>query len=151
VKPSKWDLILGAKPVPLVEHFLQQVVAVLGDDLLTWPPPLEGFDAASGQQFAGLFEEATKRPSLDVYRQAFGLTAWELQRNFEAIAEYFRNKRYLEWGVAESDKTMMLFVTRYLTEQLLALAEATEGRIKRTQLAALLDNMARYFVQHYSP
>jgi hypothetical protein len=40
---------------------------------------------------------------------------------------------------------MLLFLTRFITEQVLSLAEATEGRLKRKQLIELVDSVERRF------
>jgi hypothetical protein len=149
MNPSKWDLVLDRKPIPLIEHLLLEVAQVFGDELLMWPPPVDEFDAVSGTDMSSIFSEPQPRPSLPLYVEAFKLARMELERNFEASAEYFRNNRHLEMGLSRNEKPMLLFVLRYTVEQLLALAEATEGRIKRAQLGALLDNIERYFVQRY--
>ena len=40
---------------------------------------------------------------------------------------------------------MLLFLSRFMAEQLLGLAEATEGRVTRPHLLDVLDRTERYF------
>ena len=44
-------------------------------------------------------------------------------------------------GLEAKDKPMVLFLSRFMAEQLLGLAEATEGRVTRPHLLDVLDRM----------
>jgi hypothetical protein len=48
-------------------------------------------------------------------------------------------------------KQMLLFLCRYLTEQALALGEATHGRVKRAQLIEVLAGTEKCFFEEVSP
>ena len=50
-----------------------------------------------------------------------------------------RNKRYLEHGLAPTDRLALLFLNRWLVEQMLGLGEATEGRVNRRLDVQCLD------------
>lgn len=140
MQPSKWDLILSQKPVPLVQHLLEEISKLLAQELGYWPPRL--LDDA----LPSVVAEARERPSPLLYRAAFTLTRFELAHEHEAYDDFLRNQRWLVEGLHVTDKPMLLFLTRFLTEQVLALAEATEGRIKRAQLRELVDSVERRFL-----
>lgn len=140
MQPSKWDLILDQKPVPLVQHLLEEISKLFAHELSYWPPRL--LDEAPPAVVA----EAKERPSLHLYRAAFTLTRFELAHETDAYDDYLRNQRWLVEGLHVSDKAMLLFLTRFVTEQVLALAEATEGRLKRPQLRELVDAVERRFL-----
>jgi hypothetical protein len=78
-----------------------------------------------------------------VYREALALARLELERELEAYDEYMRNQRYLERGLAPTDRPALLFLDRWIVEQMLALGEATGGRIKRPQMVHCLELVER--------
>lgn len=139
--PSRWDHLFDLKPVPLVDHLLEEVAKLLARDLQSWPPPVQELDLDTGGAFAPLFTEARPRPSPAVYAEALRLADWELAREFDAYDEYMRNKRYLERGLAPDERLPLLFLGRWLTEQMLGLGEATEGRVKRAHMRDCLGRL----------
>jgi hypothetical protein len=114
MQPSKWDLVLGSKPVPLVEHLLDEAAKLFAKDL-------------------------------SVYAEAFRLTRLDLARDVDAYDDYFRNLRFVEAGLNRGDRPMLLFVSRFMTEQLLGLGESTEGKLNRTRLIDVLERTRRHF------
>ncbi|MHA7633124.1 hypothetical protein [Corallococcus sp. M7] len=139
--PSRWDHLFDLKPVTLVDHLLEEVARLLAKDLESWPPPVQDLDPATLGEFAPLFQEATRRPAPAVYAEALRLAKWDLAREFDAFDDYVRNKRYLERDLAPEDRVPLLFLTRWLTEQMLGLGEATQGRIKRPMMRDCLDRV----------
>jgi hypothetical protein len=136
---NRWDWLLEQKPRPLVEQLLDEVAKRLARDLEQWPPPIDELDLTTGRRFAPLLEPGSARPGWTAYEEAFRLARWELARDVLAIDEYMRQQRYLERGLGPGDRLVLQFLSLWLTESLLGLAEATEGRIKRVQLADCLD------------
>ncbi|NPC51403.1 hypothetical protein HPC50_30565, partial [Corallococcus exiguus] len=102
---------------------------------------VQDLDPATLGEFAPLFQEATRRPDPAVYTEALRLAKWDLAREFDAFDDYVRNKRYLERGLAPDDRVPLLFLTRWLTEQMLGLGESTQGRIKRPLMRECLDRL----------
>lgn len=145
MQPSKWDLVLEQKPIPLLTHLLEEVAKIFAADLGTWPPHVEDFDPQTGGKLADLLAEAPLPPSPQLYREAFVLTRFDLSRELEASADYLRNQRWLKTGLGAKDKGMLLFLSRFMAEQLLGLAEATEGRVTRPHLLDVLDRTERLF------
>jgi hypothetical protein len=139
--PSRWDHLFDLKPVPLMDQLLEEVARLLAKDLEQWPPPVQELDLDVGGQFAPLVTGEVPRPGGPVYDEALKLARWELAREFDAYDEYMRNKRYLERGLAPTDRTPLLFLSRWLVEMLLGLGEATEGRVNRTRMQQCLDRL----------
>jgi hypothetical protein len=129
--------------MPLLDHLLEEVSKLLAVELAKWPPSIEELDSQLGAKFQPLFEPGAPRPTRALYREAFRLARWELQREVQAIDDYMRNARYLEVGLAPTDKLALLFVSRWLVEQSLGLAESTHGKVKRPDLLDLLDRLER--------
>jgi hypothetical protein len=92
-----------------------------------------------------LLPDAVK-PSPVEWREAFRLAQWDLSHELDAYDDYVRNQRWAEAGLAPDAKALLLFLSRYVTEQLLALGEATQGRIDRKKKLAVLDATWRHFV-----
>ena len=142
--PSRWDLLLDQKPIPLVDHLLAEVAKLVARDLSRWPLPVEDLDLSTGRQFASLFAPDSKRPGEAVFAEAFRLARWELRRELDAYDDYLRNRRYLARGLAPDDRPALLLINRWLVEQMLSLGEATESRLKRPQMLECLDRIARH-------
>jgi hypothetical protein len=139
--PSRWDYLLETKPIPILDQLLEEVSKLLAKDLAQWPPPVQELDLDIGGTFAPLFLEHPPRPSPIVYDEALRLSRWELEREFDAYDDYMRNKRYLERGLAPTDRLALLFLNRWLVEQMLGLGESTGGRVKRPQMRRILDKV----------
>lgn len=145
MQPSKWDLVLHQKPVPLVDHLLEEVAKLFAKDLAAWPPHVEAFDPATGARLAALLADTPSQPDPRLYREAFRLTRFDLAREVDAYDDYVRNQRWLQAGLTPADRGMLLFLSRFMAEQLLGLLEATEGRVKRPRLLDVLDRTERHF------
>ena len=145
MQPSKWNLILDQKPIPLLTHLLEEVAKIFSKDLAVWPPHVENFDPQTGRKLADLLAEAPLPPDPRIYREAFVLTRFDLGRELEASDDYLRNQRWMQTGLGAKDRGMMLFLSRFMAEQLLGLAEATEGRVTRPHLLDVLDRTERLF------
>ena len=141
--PSRWDLLLESKPVPIVDHLLDEVAKLLAADLAKWPLPVVDVDPVAGRQFAPLLEPGSPRPEEAVFEEAIRVARWELEREIDASADYFRNRRFTERGLPEEARTPILFISRWLVEQLLSLREHTHSRVTRAQLVQCLDRIPR--------
>jgi hypothetical protein len=139
--PSRWDYLFETKPIPLIDHLLEEVSKLLVKDLGNWPPPVQEVDLDTGGTFAPLFLEPSARPAPAVYAEALRLSHWELAREFDAYDDYMRNKRYLERGLAPTDRLSLLFLNRWLVEQMLGLGESTEGRVNRPMMRQILSKV----------
>jgi hypothetical protein len=145
VRPTRWELILEQKPIPILEHLLDEVSRLFAAELAAWPPNVTDFDAQTGASLERLLADQPARPDDRVYGEAFRLTRWDLGRDFEAVDDYWRNQRHLEAGLSAADKPMILFLTRFISEQLLALGEATDGRVTRARMLDALGRIERHF------
>lgn len=151
-RPSRWDFIYDLKPIELKQHFINEASKLLAKDLERWPLQIEAWESPAAEaRFRHLVEPDARRPDDRVYAAAFRLAKWEMEREFEAIDEFMRNERWREYGADEYGRDAMLLITRYLVEQLLAIIEATEGRIKRPMLVELLEKMEKELARIRSP
>jgi hypothetical protein len=139
--PSRWDYLFETRPVPLIDHLLEEVAKLLAKDLDRWPPPVQELDLELGARFTPMLTGEVPRPARAVYTEALRLSRWELEREFDAYDDYMRNKRYLERGLAPTDRTTLLFLNRWLVDQLLGLGEATEGRVNRKRMLQCLERL----------
>ncbi len=138
VTPNRWELVLEAKPRPIIEHLLDEAAKLFAADLSRWPPALEELDLRTGASVAALLADTPVKPDERVYREAFRLTRLDLGRELEAYEDYLHNQRWQEAGLAAKDRPMVLFLSRYMAEQLFALGEATEGRVDRPRMLEVL-------------
>ncbi|MFZ5440164.1 MAG: hypothetical protein ACOZQL_09160 [Myxococcota bacterium] len=145
MQPSKWDLILDQKPIPLAAHLLEEVSKLFAKDLAAWPPRVEEFDPQTGRKLAELLAEAPLEPDRRLYEEAFTVTRLDVGREFDALDDYLRNQRWMTGGLTVKDRAMLLFLSRFMAEQLLGLAEATQGRLTRANLLDVLDRTRRHF------
>jgi hypothetical protein len=145
MQPTRWDLVLERKPIPVIEHLLEEVSKLFAEDLLSWPPVIDAFDPVTGASMALLLADQPERPDARLFRQAFRLTRFDLSRDFDALDDYWRNMRFLEVGLTPGDKPMLMMMTRFMSEQLLALGEATDGRVTRPRMLDALSRTERHF------
>ena len=54
-----------------------------------------------------------------------------------------RNRRYQETGIPERERPVLLFVSRWILEQLDELSDATEGRVDRRAMIGLVERLDR--------
>lgn len=140
---SPWDAILEQKPVTLTEHLIEEASKQLSKELAEWPLPISDLDPQTGRSFQPLLEPNHPRPRQAVFQQSFRLAQWDLQREFAAYDEYVRNRRWLDAGLTPADKPALLFISRWLVEHVLQMAESSGGRVKREQLLDCLDRTSR--------
>jgi hypothetical protein len=140
---SRWQLLLEQRPVPLSQAIVEEVAKTLSADLSRWPLPIQELDPEAGRAFIALLSTDALPPSRAALEQSIQLAKWELEREFDAYDDYMRNKRWLEAGLTASDKSVLLFVSRWLVEQLLALSESTDGRVGRQMLIQCLASTRR--------
>jgi len=140
---NRWERVLDQKPVPLREHLLDEAARLLLGDLGRWPLPIDEVDPRTGTGVAEHLGPEAPRPSPAVLPEALKLVRWELGRDHDAYDDYMRNRRYQEAGVPERERPVLLLVSRWVLEQLLALSEATEGRVDRPALLGVVDRLAR--------
>jgi hypothetical protein len=138
---NRWERLLEQKPVPLLEHLLEEVTRLLRQELQAWPLSIQELDTATGARFADFLTGEAKRPAPEVFSEALRLSQWDLERATERVDDYFKNRRYLEAGLTDADRPALLFVSRWLLEQLLSLSEETSGRVKRTDLLRVLGRL----------
>jgi hypothetical protein len=138
---DRWERILDQKPVTLQEHLLDEAAKLLLADLRTWPLPIEEIDEHTGAGIAEFFAPDAPRPSPAVLASALKLARWDLDREHEAYDDFIRNRRYQESGITERERPVLLFVSRWVLEQLLALSDATDGRVDRPALLRLVDRL----------
>ena len=139
---SRWESILDSKPVPLLTHLLNEVAKQLVADLRQWPPPVAE-PPVEPSPFAQFYREPSPKPTHRVYEEALQLIQWELERQFDAIDDYMRNHRWAAAGQMPADKPRVLLLTQWLVEQLLSLAEATQGRVNRPKMIEAVSNIRR--------
>ncbi|MDQ3263944.1 MAG: hypothetical protein M3Y59_09815 [Myxococcota bacterium] len=140
---SRWDKILESKPVPIFEHLIEEVSKLLAKDLESWPPPIQELDLATGSSFQELFAPDYAQPLPVAYREAFQLARWNLTHQLDAYDDYMRNQRWLARGLPSTAKLELLFLSRWLEEQMHGLSESTSGRVKRKQMLEILEKVER--------
>ena len=138
---DRWERILDRQPVSHHDHLLDEAAKLLLGDLRTWPLPIEEIDEQTGAGIAEFFAPDAPRPSAAVLAAALKLARWDLDRDHEAYDDFIRNRRYQESGITEGERPVLLFVSRWVLEQLLALSDATDGRVDRRALLRLVDRV----------
>ncbi len=141
--PSRWEHLLERKPIPIIDHLVEEVSKLFADCMRTWPLEVDDPDAAT----LALLEAHPQRPDDATFREAFRLARWDLQREFDAFDDYIRNLRFVARGLSPDTKPLLLFLSRFMTEQALGLNEATEGRIDRRRMIQVLERTERLLIR----
>lgn len=141
---SRWDRLLDLRTTTLVDALMTEAAKVMAEDLLTqWPPPVEGIDVDTGAEFAPLFAPDAPRPPAAAFSEAVRLARWDLQHEIDAYDDYMKHDRFVAHALDASHRTALLFLSRWMVEQLLSLGEATDGRVRRKDMVAALDRLAK--------
>ena len=140
---SRWEHLLDSKPIPILDHLISEVAKLFADSLKQWPLSIEDPDPST----VALMEANPVRPEDAVFREAFRLARWDLQREFDAFDDYIRNQRWLAVGLPAEKRPLLLFLSRYMTEQALGVNEATEGRIDRERMLSVLERTERLLLR----
>jgi hypothetical protein len=145
--PSRWDHLFEQKPVALMDHLAEEVSTLLATDLKKWPLPLVEIDLEAGKAFTPWALGEEPRPSPVVFHEGFKLARWDLCHETEAYDDYFRNQRWAELGLTAHDKPALMFLGRWLLDQLTALREATQNRVNRSGLLRILERTEKKWAQ----
>ncbi|MGC4121075.1 MAG: hypothetical protein QM765_42155 [Myxococcales bacterium] len=142
---GRWDYLYELKPVPASEAFVEEAAKIIAKDLGVWPLQVtEWATPQDAARFGPLLAPDSLPPDASTFTEAFKLARLELMREFEQIDDYMRNERWRAFVPPGRGVELLLFLTRYLTEQMLSINEATEGRIKRPMLVDLLTRTERH-------
>ncbi len=136
---TRWDYLYERKPATITEFFLDEAACWLANNLREWPLPIEEWNSPSAKEkFQALLQPGVARPAPPLYRAAFCLARWEIKREWEIIDDYMRNERWRDITTPGIGVDFIMLLCSYLVEQMLSLAEVTQGRITRSQLVDLL-------------
>ena len=142
---GRWDHLYELKPVPASEAFVEEAAKLIAKDLGAWPLPVEEWSTPQdAARFGPLLGPGAHPPDAATFTAAFRLARLELMREFEQIDDYMRNERWRAFTPPGRGVELLLFLTRYLTEQMLSINDATQGRIKRPMLVDLLLRTERH-------
>ncbi|MBI3722565.1 hypothetical protein HY251_01210 [bacterium] len=134
---GRWDRFYEAKGQTGEQWLADEVVKTLVRDLAVWPPPVETwFDDGARARFEPVLAPSCPRPSSGVFRAAFQLARWELEREYDAIDEFVRNDRVSKITSDEREKLCLTFLHKWLTDSMLELLEAS--KLKRPMLKECL-------------
>lgn len=141
--PSRWEHLLETKPIPIIDHLVEEVSKLFAESMRAWPLEVDDADPAT----LALLIAHPRRPDDATFREAFRLARWDLGREFEAFDDYMRNMRFVAAGLGPDSKPLLLFLSRFMTEQALGLNEATEGRIDRPRMLRVLERTERLLIR----
>jgi hypothetical protein len=134
---GRWDRFYEARSITPEELLAQEVVKTLLSDLSGWPPPVAAWnDEKLHERFASVLAPGSPRPSNGVFRAAFQLARWELERDYEAIDEFYRNDRAASLASDARERLALIFLHRWLTDSCLEIIEASQ--LKRPRLGECL-------------
>lgn len=141
---SRWDWLYDLKAVSLEEHLVGEIGKNLAGRLAHWPPEVWGWSSEADRgRFEPLVAPGSLPPSDAVFAQAFRLARWEMERDYEAIDDYMRRESWRGASLGPQNLDSLVFLYKYLTEEMLAVSDATEGRIGRKALVRCLEEAER--------
>ena len=139
---GRWGRFFEPRTLTPLEMLMDALVKELTPELERWPPPVvEWLDPALEARFAPVLVQTCPRPGTAVFRAAFQLATWELERKYDAIDEFYRNDRASELTTEPREALALVFLHRWLTDSMLELLEAAP-RLKRSHLIDVLRRVA---------
>jgi hypothetical protein len=126
---GRWDRFHEARSITGEEMLANEVVKTLVGDLSSWPPPVaEWHDPKVAAKFAPVVAAGFARPADAVFRMAFELARWELERRYDALDDFARNDRASKIASDRSERLALDFLHQWLTDSMLEILEATPLR-----------------------
>lgn len=139
---GRWDRFYEARAITGEDMLADEIVKTLTADLTGWPPPVsEWHDAALEKRFAPAIGPGATRPSSSVFRMAFELVRWELERRYDALDDFARNDRAASVASDARERLALEFLHRWLTDSMLELLEAAP--LKRPRLLECLQRIEK--------
>ena len=140
---SRWEHLLDLKPRPILDHLVDEVAKLFAAELGRWPLEVSELDPSAAPALARFLRPDAPAPGAVAWTEAFRLARWDLEREFDAYDDYMRNQRWVEAGLEPDARALLLFLSRFITEQLLSLTEATQGRIDKGRRIDVLERTHR--------
>ncbi len=136
---GRWDRWYEARSFTPETLLQEELVKTLHEDLERWPPPIEGgfHDDALKAKVEPVLAGKVSRPTDAVYRTAFQLARWELEREYEALDHFARNDKAATVAKDAGERLALEFLHRWLTEFALEILEVVP-RLKRRHLVNVL-------------
>ena len=134
---GRWDRFYDARSITGEDMLAQELVKTLVGDLAIWPPPVnEWHDEKTRRRFEPILAPECPRPSSAIFRAAFQLARWELERDYDAIDEFYRNDRGAQVATDARENLCLIFLHRWLTDSMLEIIEVSP--LKRPRLVECL-------------
>lgn len=140
---NRWEWLEGLKPESPIDVAVKYVAALIADELAAWPPPVSFAAGQSESRFGDLLGPGAERPSLAAFEEAIRRGRWELERNFDAIDHYARNRHIEAACPSERDRVASEFIQHYILESFFTLMEKTDYRVKRRDVIPGMDMVER--------
>ena len=139
---DRWARFHEARSITALEMLQDELVKQLTQELSGWPLPTGVWhDERLRARFEAVLSDDCPRPGPAIFRAGLQLAVWEMEREFEAIDEFYRNDRAAELSGDERERLALVFLHRWLTDSLLELLEVVE-RLKRPHLVDCLRRIA---------
>lgn len=139
---DRWARFFEPRTITPLEMLQDAVVKELARELEAWPLSVAVWhDLELQARFASVLDPACPRPATVVFRAALQLAVWEMEREFEAIDDFYRNERAAELSGDPRERLALVFLHRWLTDSMHELLEASQ-RLKRPDLAEVLRRIA---------
>jgi hypothetical protein len=134
---GRWDRFHEARRQAVDDWLADEVVKVLTADLRQWPPPIALWnDLQVRERYEDALAPECPRPPLPVFRAAFQLARWEMEREYEAIDHYVRNDRAATATANPRERICLRLLHAWLTDSCLEILEASP--LKRPKLVECL-------------
>ena len=123
---GRWDRFHEARRQAVGDWLADEVVKTLVADLRGWPPPIYVWnDLDARAKYAEALTPGCPRPPLPLWRDAFRLARWELEREYEAIDHYVRNDHGARVAADARERQCLQLLHAWLTDSCLEILEAS--------------------------
>ncbi len=147
---SRWDFLYEQTARPAKDYVLDEVARQLAEQLRAWPPRVDEWSSeADRSRFTAALEGP--RPRDDVFRLAFELCRWDLERRYDDVDAFMKSERWRERAKSETEFDAACFLWRWTEEQALAFQEWAQGKFTRSELADLVARLERKLLDTRAP
>ncbi len=140
---NRWERLYETKPQRAGEFLLDRLAEALEKDIRDFPPAVEAWEDEASRARWGPLLTSGRKPGETAVRTAIWLAAADLRREIEAVDRFVRDGGIDARLGSPEDRELCRFLWRFLTDKVLAFAEACQTRFTRAELAGALARLER--------
>ena len=147
---GRWDHLYETRRVGLKTYVLEQVADQIASELRNWPPNAEAWtDPRDEERFRTALARPS-RPPLDTFRVGLELARLDLLHEIERVDRFWDSPAMHALLPDRLEQDSAQFIWRWLVVSVLEFQEWAQGKFRRTDLVALIEQVEDRMVRGFA-